>query len=160
MKSYLLDANLVNARQQNKLLNVIEEYAAQSKVCLQFTRPAYDEACYGSKTRSQKTDESTWVNIPRDTARYLAWFEKIERVVFPTGAFNQNQRNDIDHLVIAQQTKLPFVTTDGASKTQPGGILGAREKLRPFGITILKLEEMFQEIINENPLPAGGVLQE
>ncbi len=149
MRSYLLDANLINARQKNHELNEIERRFQLGEISLQFTRTAYDEAAYGSKFRELKTELFTWVDVDRENGRYVTWFKRIEAIVFPKDVMTQNERNDVDHLVVAQQTGLPFVTADGASKTQPGGILEARDKLMPFGIIVLSVDEAFREITNQ-----------
>lgn len=70
----------------------------------------------------------------------------IERLVFSNGAANQNKKNDIEILYMAERLGYPLVTRDGASRTQRGGMLGNAEALRRIGVYVLSPEQAVEEI--------------
>jgi hypothetical protein len=55
-------------------------------------------------------------------------YKRIESCIFPNGVMDENERNDIRIVCEAEKYQAVLVTNDGASKTQPGGILGNRDK--------------------------------
>ena len=57
-------------------------------------------------------------------------YKKIEAALFPKGAQNQNQQNDVKIVFEAANMGLSPISDDGASRSQPGGILGNRDKLK------------------------------
>jgi len=67
-------------------------------------------------------------------------FKKVEHSLFPSGAKNENQRNDVRIVCEAVKYHAILVTGDGASKKQPGGILGNRHKLQDM-VQILSPDE-------------------
>jgi hypothetical protein len=70
------------------------------------------------------------VTTPIDDAD--SQFKFVEAALFPSGAKDENQTNDISIVSEAAKYAAILVTNDGASKTQPGGILGNRDTLRDF----------------------------
>ena len=68
------------------------------------------------------TDEAVDITCQR--------YHKIENAIFPGGTKNQSQHNDVMVVYEAAHWNAILVTRDGASKSQPGGILGNRDKLR------------------------------
>ncbi|MBK6593629.1 MAG: hypothetical protein IPG23_13270, partial [Burkholderiales bacterium] len=86
------------------------------------------------------------------------------------GAKDQNQRNDVTVIYEAHKYGALLITNDGGSKTQPGGILGNRDKLKGMvrifsdveavdfiRSRILERDEMNRRIAREFalPLPEG-----
>jgi hypothetical protein len=141
---YLLDTNCINARQKNPALNELEALHKKGKVSLIMPRPAYDEAGFGSEARQEKTEGYFFVGI--ESKERFKVRHTIEHILFPNGAKTVNQKNDIDILEVARHTQLTLITMDGASKSQPGGMLGHRDELAKFGIKILRPEEALAEI--------------
>jgi hypothetical protein len=69
-------------------------------------------------------------------------FKVIESVLFPGGAKDENQRNDVRIVSDAIHYAAILVTNDGGSKSQPGGVLGNRDALaKRFGVRILSADE-------------------
>lgn len=80
-------------------------------------------------------------------------FKAIEGVLFPDGAKDENQKNDVRIVPDAIHYVAILVTQDGGSKSQPGGILGNRDTFaKRFAIRILTPDEVVafvQEKIGE-----------
>ena len=68
--------------------------------------------------------------------------------MFPQGAKNQNQKNDIEIIFNANKYGSILVTADGASKSQPGGILGHKAELKILGIDVMSDQEAVDYIRN------------
>ena len=141
---YLLDTNCINARQNDPALNEIETLHEKGKILLIMPRPAYDEASFGSEARQEKTEDYCFVGTV-DNERFKV-IHTIEHILFPNGAKTDNQKKDIEILEVARQTRTTLITMDGASKSQPGGMLGHRDELAKFGIKILRPAEALAKI--------------
>lgn len=63
-----------------------------------------------------------------------------ESALFPDGARDENQLNDVHIVCEAAKYAAILGTGDGGSKTQPGGILGNRHKLKDI-VKILSPDE-------------------
>jgi hypothetical protein len=137
-----IDTNLINARQKLPAVNQLEKWCADGVILINMSGTARDEALAGgSPQRSQKANQQIFTMTPpvsRDEAR----FKTIEVILFPEGAKDENQRNDVRIIADAIHYAAILVTQDGGSKAQPGGILGNRDALRKrFGLQILSAEE-------------------
>jgi hypothetical protein len=62
-------------------------------------------------------------------------FKAIEGVLFPVGAKNENQKNDVRIVADAIHYAAIPVTQVGGSKSQPGVILGNWEQAARIGVT-------------------------
>lgn len=63
-------------------------------------------------------------------------------MLFPAGAQDENQRNDIRIVADAIHYAAILVTNDGDSRSQPGGIWGHRDELhRRFALQIFSADE-------------------
>ncbi|MBI9051312.1 MAG: hypothetical protein JEZ00_17950 [Anaerolineaceae bacterium] len=72
----------------------------------------------------------------------LKVIKQIENIIFPNGANNNNQKNDVLIVFTALADESILITNDGASKSQPGGILGHRNELKnTVNVTIMTDEE-------------------
>jgi hypothetical protein len=67
----------------------------------------------------------------------LRSLNKIEQILFPNGITTVNQRNGAEIVFNAAKYIRSLITTDGGSRSQPGGILGNRAKLSAIGAKIL-----------------------
>ena len=74
-------------------------------------------------------------------------YHKIAEALFPHGLVNQNQANDVSIVHEAAKYHAILVTSDGGSKSQPGGILGNRDKLRGL-VKTLSPEEAVEFVRN------------
>ncbi|MDB4304141.1 hypothetical protein N9934_05070 [Desulfosarcina sp.] len=115
-------------------MNELEELASQGLCDLLMPKNAWDEAEAGNNIeRKEKTWEYFFIE-PTHTDNQKFWFKEIEKIIFPNGARSQNEINDVWILVTVREMRYPLVTNDGESKSQPGGILGNRERLNKVGV--------------------------
>jgi hypothetical protein len=125
-----IDANLINARQKLPSVNQLEKWAEDEIICINMSSTARKEARAGSNlNRTRKADEQIHTLTPPAEANDPD-YQEIEAAIFPEGAKDENQQNDIRIIFEAKKYVAILVTADGGSKTQPGGILGNRDKLK------------------------------
>jgi hypothetical protein len=144
--SFQIDANCINARQQSEELNQLEKWAEDEVIELLISQTAQSEAAFGSSSRRDKAYQLIFTMSEITTAQEIDIRAKIENILFPGGAKNQNQLNDVDVVFNAAKYCRTLVTTDGGSKTQPRGILGNRDKLAGIGAKILTPAEALQRV--------------
>lgn len=133
-----LDANRINARGQLPKVNQLERWRDDGVILMQMSRTAQGEAAAGhSSLRSLKAHTHIFtltgdlISSERDQRAAIA------RALFPDGASNANEENDVDVVFNAAKYEAILVTADGGSKRQPGGILGNRSRLRALGVTVM-----------------------
>lgn len=125
-----IDANLINARQKLSAVNELEKWAEDGIICINMSSTARKEARAGSNSnRTRKADEQIHTLTPSAEANDPD-YQYIEAAIFPGGTKDENQQNDIKIIFEAKKYAAVLVTSDGGSKTQPGGILGNRDKLK------------------------------
>ena len=135
-----IDANLINARQKLPSVTQLEKWADDGIICINMSSTARNEARAGyNSNRTRKADEQIHTLTPAAKANDPI-YRKIEAAIFPGGAKNKNQYNDIKIVYEAAKYTAILVTGDGGSKNKPGGILGNRHKLRGM-LKILSPEE-------------------
>jgi hypothetical protein len=137
-----IDTNLINSRQKLSAVNTLEKWYADGIVLINMAGTARDEALAGGDARrTQKANQQIFTMTapaPIDSTR----FKTIESVLFPNGAKDENQRNDVRIVADAIHYAAILVTNDGHSKSQPGGILGNRDTLtQRFGVRVLSADE-------------------
>ena len=142
-----IDTNLINSRQKLAAVNGLEKWCADRVILINMAGTARAEALAGGDVRrTQKANQQIFTMTtpsPVDSTRFKA----IESVLFPGGAKDKNQRNDIRIVADAIHYAAILVTNDGGSRTQPGGILGNRDELRQrFGLQILSADEAVEFI--------------
>jgi hypothetical protein len=137
-----VDANRVNARTTLPNMNRLEKWRDDEVILMQMSRTAQEEAAAGgSAARSQKARSYIFTltgNLIDEERRQV---DAIERVLFPIGAVTPNERNDVDVVFNATKYGAILVTADGASKRQPGGILGNRAGLAALGVQVMTDDE-------------------
>ena len=137
-----IDTNLINARQKLPSVNQLEKWFEDEVVLINMSGTARTEALAGGNVqRTRKANQriftATAPASPNETR-----FKAIEIILFPGGAKDENQRNDIRIVADAIHYAAILVTNDGASGSQPGGILGHRDELAGrFGMRILTADE-------------------
>ena len=100
-----IDANLINARQRLPAVNQLEKWFSDGVILIDMSGTARTEAKAGNDgQRDRKANRH--------------------------GAQTDSQRNDVKIVAGAAKYQAILVTADGASKSQPGGILGNRDKLK------------------------------
>lgn len=144
---YQLDANRINAMQRDANVNQLELWHRHKVIFLEMSRTAYDEASFGSERRTRKADDYTWMSV-NDNWEGIEEFRKlIKNIVFPHGAKNQKERNDISIVLTAKMSYATLVTCDGGSSRQPGGMLGNADRLlSEVGIRVITAEQAVTEI--------------
>lgn len=153
---FLLDANACNALQRIEELNKLEHLAHAGKIDLMYTETTWDEAQFGSQIRRDKVREFFFVGLAKDQENSLLqqpWRKEIGRLVFPHGIKNDGQRRDIEALLTVKMSCGYFVSSDGGSKRQPGGILGYRSQLAILGIEVLNFTEALKyalQVVSSN----------
>ena len=135
-----IDTNLINARQKLAPVNQLERWAEDEVILINMSSTAQSEAQAGNnEQRVRKANQQIFTTTPA-IGTNDPLFRKVEAVLFPVGAKNENQRNDVRIVCEAANYDAILVTGDGASKTQRGGILGNRDKLREL-VEIMSPEE-------------------
>jgi hypothetical protein len=137
-----IDTNLINARQKLAAVNQLEKWYADEVILINMAGTARQEALAGGNAgRSRKANQQIFTATP-PASPDSAQFKAIEEVLFPAGAKDENQRNDVRIVADAIQYAAILVTLDGGSKSQPGGILGHRDTLtQRFNLRILTPNE-------------------
>jgi hypothetical protein len=141
-----IDTNVINGRGKLASMNQIEKWAADEVILVNMSGVSFKEALIGNDdARTMKTLAQiftlTDVNISENDPLY----QKIENALFPGGAQTQNMKNDVKVVYEAAKYAATLITNDGGSKTQPGGILGNRTKLRDH-LTIFSDNEAVESI--------------
>lgn len=141
-----IDTNLINAKQKLAAVNELEKWAADEVILMNMSGTAHAEAqADGHPLRTRKANQQIFTATPvaRDEL-----YNKIAEALFPQGLVNQNQENDVSIVHEAAKYAAILVTSDGASKSQPGGILGNRDKLHGL-VKILTPEEAVEFVRNK-----------
>jgi len=135
-----IDTNLINARQKLPSVNQLEKWFEDEVILINISDTAYNEAkAGGSIQRTRKANHQIYTKtLSAGTDDPL--YREIEEILFPGGTRNDNQRNDVKIVCDAAKYAAILVTGDGGSKSQPGGIIGNRDKLRAI-VKILSLKE-------------------
>ena len=145
-KEFIVDANCVNARQEIPAMNKLEQWAADEIIDLWTTEIAQSEMAAGNNSaRKEKAYKFVYIKSeiqPEDTPM----LDCIEKIIFPNGAVNQSQENDVETVFCSKKHPFPLITNDGDSKSQPRGILGSRSALSKIGIKVLRPEEAVAQI--------------
>jgi hypothetical protein len=114
-------------------MNQIEKWAADEIILVNMSGVSFKEAFAGNNaTRTKKTLAQLFTLTDENIDITCKRYREIENTIFPGGAKNQNQQNDVKIIYEAAHWNAILITHDGASKSQPGGILGRRDKLRGF----------------------------
>ena len=139
-----IDTNLINARQKIGEVNRLEYWADNGVILINMSWIAHAEAqAGGDSQRLKKAARHIYTIDMNNIDAELT--TKIGTIIFPDGPRSENQCNDVRIVCEAAKYKATLITQDGASKKQPGGILGNRERLQDItGIKILSPKEAVQ----------------
>lgn len=142
-----LDANRINSRGRLEHVNQLERWHEAGVILLEMARPAQEEAKAGTDSRRRRKALGHIFTLTyADTGREQRRLKQIEEVLFSGKATTQNERNDVEIVFNADKYGAILVTADGASKSQPGGILGHREQLSQMGIQVMRDSEAVDHI--------------
>ena len=127
-----IDTNRLNARRGLETMNQIEKWADDGVILINMSGTAHTESKAGNSTRRTRKANSFIFTIESDSngPRGDTIYRQIEEALFPGGAKDQNQINDVRIVCEANKYGASLITNDGGSKKQPGGILGNRDKLK------------------------------
>lgn len=135
-----IDTNLINARQKLPSVNQLEKWVDEGVILMNISSTAFGEAqADGNAMRTRKANQHIFTATP-PTVHSDPLYQKVESALFPDGARDENQRNDVRIVCEAAKYVAILVTGDGGSKTQPGGMLGNRHKLHGL-VQILSPDE-------------------
>jgi len=123
------------------MMNKIEKWANDEVILVNMSGVSFKEAKAGNnEERKNKADRQIYTLtcefIDFNDSVYL----KIAAALFPQGTQNENECNDVKIVYEAMRYSAILVTQDGNSRSQPGGILGNREKLKDV-VRILSPDE-------------------
>ena len=129
--SFHIDTNRINARQKLENMNQLEKWSDNGVIRLEKSEVVLHELLVGSNSQRNKKAISgiysmTYAESPEEKQKLI----KIEEILFPKGAINDNQKNDVEIVFNAYKYCHILITNDGDSKKQPGGILGNAERLK------------------------------
>jgi hypothetical protein len=125
-----IDTNLINARQKLSAVNQLEKWYEDGVILINMSATAFGEAqADGNAMRTKKANQNIYTATPSVEA-FDPLYQKVETALFQESARDENQRNDVRIVCEAAKYGAILVTGDGGSKTQPGGILGNRHKLK------------------------------
>ena len=144
---FMIDTNAINARQRDPALNQLEAWRASGAIALLMPDHAFKEAVAGGDAaREAKASRQVRTNSARISQEQKCRYAEIERAIFPNGVMSQNQRNDVEIVYQAADWRYILVTNDGASQSQPRGILGARAELARLDVTVMRPQEAVEHI--------------
>ena len=124
-----IDTNQINGRQKIPAMNQLEAWERADLILINMSGTARGEAkAGGDAPRNRKADQQIFTCTDPDETTDRT-YRKIEQALFPNGVQDENQRNDVRIVYDAAKYGARLVTADGASRSQPGGILGNRHKL-------------------------------
>jgi hypothetical protein len=138
---FMIDANRINASGRLQHMNQLEGWWLNRVVSIQMAEPAQQEAARGSRDRARKAYGYIYSKTMARTAEEMDLLREIESILFPGGARTEGERRDVEIVFNARKYLCILVTNDGASRRQPGGILGNRDRLRALGIHVCTDEE-------------------
>ena len=136
-----IDTNLINAKQKLDEVNRLECWAENDVILINMSWTAHAEAqADGNSHRAKKAARQIYTIDTGDIDAEL--IDQVGDALFSGGPRDENQRNDVRIVCEAAKYQATLVTNDGASKSQPGGILGNRGTLQVIaGIKILSPTE-------------------
>jgi len=124
-----IDTNLINAKQRLDEVNRLERWAEDGVILINMSWTAHRESqADGNPYRMKKAAKQIFTIDTGDS--YVEFAAKVGATLFSGGPQDENQRNDVRIVCEAIKWHAMLVTNDGASKSQPGGILGNRNKLQ------------------------------
>ncbi len=109
---YQLDANRINAKQKDANINQLEFWHKHKVIFLEMSGIAYDEVCSGSQRRREKAEDYTWISTNDSLGGEEEFRNLIENILFPQGAKEENEKNDISILLDAKRSFATLVTND------------------------------------------------
>lgn len=140
--NFHIDANRINSRRELEHMNRVEKWADDDVIFLEMSQAAQKEAVAGGDPqREQKAYSYGATESSLSSPHERRLWREIEKILFPAGTTTASQRQDVEIVFNAIKYDAILITDDGASKKQPGGILGNRDRLRRLGVVVMRDEE-------------------
>ena len=146
--TFHLDTNRLNARRGQTNMSRLEHWCENGVIRLYWSATAFREAIQGrdgkmDRNRLDKARNNMISEPFPETREEQDTLDKIGRIVFPPiGPQDDNQSNDALIVFTARKYGAVLITNDGASFSQPGGILGAAAQLKNvLGIEVMRDDE-------------------
>lgn len=138
--AFHIDTNRINARCGLPWMNRLEQWAKDDVIMLGLSNVAQQEAFQGENPpRTDKAYSYIASHALADTPEEQKLLQEIEKIIFPNGVKNCNERNDVEIVFTAKKYGRILITNDGNSKTQPGGIIGHVKELHNIpGVQIMR----------------------
>lgn len=145
---FQIDTNRINAKQKLPNMNKLEKLSDDGVISLEISEVASKEASAGSNpARSRKTIGMIYSITYADTPDEQHRMQLISDILFPGRKLTQNEKNDVEIVFNAKKYGYTLITSDGGSKSQPGGILGKRDELKKaVGVDIVTDEEAVNQV--------------
>lgn len=149
--TFIIDTNRVNSRGGLPAMNQLEALEKRGDIKLRYTEEIWREhqGANNPKTDAASRKYPAVFHESLDERENEAERKKITDIVFPKGLRDENDKTDVEILRVAKSWNAILVTNDGGSKRQPGGILGAKQKLANIGITIMRDTEAVEHAERE-----------
>jgi hypothetical protein len=136
---FQIDTNRLNSRQSLPYMNKLERWQENGVIDIEISEVAQKEArCGGNSLRSKKAIGYIFSETQATSDVDIPMRNQLKAILCPNGPKNQNEHNDVEIVFNAWKYGRILVTNDGASKNQPNGILGNREKLQSLGIRVMR----------------------
>ena len=137
-----IDTNRINAKSRLAYMNILERWFEDDLIYLEMSEVAQNEAVKsGSSIRTEKAYTYIASETLAGTFDECHILKQIKEILFPNGLKSINEKNDVEIVFNAWKYRQILITDDGSSKSQPGGILGNRDKLAALGIQVLRDHE-------------------
>lgn len=135
-----IDTNLLNAKQKLPEVNQLEKWANDEAILINMSSTARDESLAGNNLLRVKKANTHIFTVSEPIDEDDPLYKRIESYIFPGGAKDENQKNDVRIVCEAKKYQAILVTNDGGSKKQPGGILGNRDKFKDLVMVMNPME--------------------
>ncbi len=112
-------------------MNKLEKWERDDLITIIISGKVLEESRKGgNRQRSQKAVGGVFTIPTSPNNEEIDILRKIEKILFPDGAKNINEKNDVDIVFDAWKYPAILITADGDSKRQACGILGNKQKLK------------------------------
>jgi len=161
---FVIDTCLVNTKAKNSHMNAFEKWERDGIITAYSTKGLWEET-RGTPFYKKATGRSSLHAKSCDESENERLRQRIQEIVFPQGTKSPNDRVDVEAIRVSKVWGAIFVTNDGASRRQPGGILGARDRLhQEIGVQIMRAQEAAElikrRIVGRDDLEAWAAARE
>jgi hypothetical protein len=131
LPQFFIDANMINARRRLNFMNVIEKWYQNGVISLKMPEDAQIEAEAGHCMNRTLKARSYIAPLPLiTTAAEQRTLDLIQRLLRGSRPVSESDQRDALIVFTAVKYHGILITADGASNSQPRGILGAASELR------------------------------